>query len=474
MIRAGFEQILKIQQDMGIQRYDISSPHMSYAEVASLHLKELRKKMPTFVMPVTEGPPICPENDLHNLVAERENAKSDAAVAHESYLCWQMTPWMSVLFEGFGIVVNSEDYRWLQTYLQEKQNFMKPDFFVTLCGLMERRESSGFQSIKRLRNASFHFGVMPWKVRDCMRVLIEFKNKLCPEHFGKLIIYLQHLSRDSPGCVYYGMLCDDRNIILASCCDSVICTRYELEWSTPGSLQFVRNFVSPMNDWMELLDRSMSALEVRLYGDAAFLGMGRNGRVFKVQQEASLKVLALKIVLSSNNEGLANSAFAEHFTLLNLKAKNLPVVSVLEDAVCIYREVDGHCLGVCYLMEEIGTPVTVDDVLQLRAVFALLFSLHRQSQFHGDPRLANIISVENRLLWIDFFVPHFHKSSPDNLNAHLKHDIETLASSLPKLSVSFCDAQYEAAVSTYADEPSEVSLGGILQILERCLLETTA
>jgi hypothetical protein len=52
---------------------------------------------------------------------------------------------------------------------------------------------------------NYDFGAMLWEIRYFMRVLIEFNNKLTPQHFGKLIIYLQHLSRQSVQ-VYYGML----------------------------------------------------------------------------------------------------------------------------------------------------------------------------------------------------------------------------------------------------------------------------
>jgi hypothetical protein len=45
-----------------------------------------------------------------------------------------MTPYLQALFEYVGEVVNSEDYKWVRTFSMEKQNFMKPDFFVALRG----------------------------------------------------------------------------------------------------------------------------------------------------------------------------------------------------------------------------------------------------------------------------------------------------------------------------------------------------
>lgn len=458
------------------QMYDISSPQMSNSEVASLHLKELRKKMPTFVMPQTEGPQICQEDELCSLIDARKLAmgsakddKTKAAIAHECYLCWQMTPFLQTLFEQIGIVVNSEEYKWLCTYSEAKKNYMKPDFFVTLKGLMARKESSGNSFVKALRkteSVEYDFGTMPWEIRDCMRVLIEFKNKLAPEDFGTLVIYLQHLSRNSPGHVYYGMLCDDTNIILASCCDSTICSRYELKWTDQGSQAFVRNFVHPQNPWMQLLSLSLSQLGVQLLGDEAFLGMGRNGRVFKIQ-DGEERVLALKIVLSPNgDEGLANSVFAEHNVLKEFKEKNLPVVTVLGEAHSVYVEGDDHCLGVCYVMEEVGTPVTVKNEDQLRAVFMLLFALHSQNEFHGDPRLSNIIWFEEKLLWIDLFKLHVSKSQ-DFMRLSFESDIRTLTGSVSKVYALQLEnsLDFDECARTYAGSPSEARLNGILSIL---------
>ena len=40
-----------------------------------------------------------------------------------------------------------------------------------------------------IRTPSHSIGTMSWDFRDCMRVYI-----LAPEHFGQLVIYLQHMS----------------------------------------------------------------------------------------------------------------------------------------------------------------------------------------------------------------------------------------------------------------------------------------
>jgi tRNA A-37 threonylcarbamoyl transferase component Bud32 len=454
--------------------YDISSPQMSDSEVAFLHMTELGKKMPTFAMPQTEGPEICLEYDWSRLIAKRKAASVDAnttsegktAIAHESYLCWQMTPYLQAIFEQGDIVVNSEDYKWVQTYGGSKQNYMKPDFFVTLKGLMVRQESSGMSYIKTLRNETeivgYYFGKMLWEIRDCMRVLIEFKNKLAPEHFGKLVIYLQHLSRDSKGCMYYGMLCDDTNIILASCCDSMICSRYDLKWTTPGSLAFVRKFVCPENQWMQLLNLSMSRLGVQLKSDAAFLGMGRNGRAFRIE-DSDGRALALKIVLTPD-DGLVHTVFAEYNTLRRLRDKHLPVVTVMgNDASSVYAENDDHCLGVCYVMEELGTPVTVQNADHLRSVFMLLFALHSQNEFHGDPRLTNIICFEGKLLWIDFSTLHVLKTE-EFLKKCFANDIRILTRSVSKYCTMRNDEYlvFDECVSTYANDPSELHLNTIL------------
>lgn len=450
--------------------YDISSPQMSDSEISTLHVKELSRKLPDFTMPPTEGPAIISEDDWRRMVYERQQAISFAtndeqkkATSHESYLCWQMTPYLQDLFEHVGIVVNSEDYKWVWTYSGDSKNFMKPDFFVALRGLMERKDSSGLSFIKALRLRSsihFDFGTMPWEIRDCVRVLVEFKNKLVHEHFGKLVLYLQHLSRDSKGCMYYGILCDDTDVILASCCDSELCSRYDLKWTTPGSQAFVRKFISPQNNWMRLLDLSMSHLGVQLEGDNAFLGTGRNGRVFRVQKEG--RVLALKIVLTPS-DGLVNSVFAEHNILRGLRRRNLPVVTVLDEALAVCENDEHRCLGVCYLMEEVGTPIVVQTFAEIKAVFSLLLALHCQNEFHGDARLSNVICFEEALLWIDFFAPHVHVSnSRDFLRINIIRDIEILTASVSKKYSVLSVAQFQEHVKAYANDPSEQNLALIL------------
>ena len=464
-----------------IAEYDISSPHMSEAEISALHCRELARKMPSFAMPHSEGLPIYSEDELRTLKAERLETASSAssaekneelrAIRHESYLCWQMTPRLTALFEQIGIVVNCEEYKWVHTCSEDKVYYMKPDFFVALNGLQTREVSSGPRFIRDLRGTTDHtyyFGKMTWEVRDCTRALIEFKNTLSPQDFGKLVIYLQHLSRGSKGCMYYGMLCDDTDVVLASCCDGVMCTRYELQWTSPGSQAFVQRFFSPQNYWTKLMNLSMSHFKVRLEGDNAFLGAGRNGRVFRVHAEG--KVFALKIVLLVNGDkgdiGLAHSVFAEHSTLRSLKTRGLPVVTVLKDGPFAVDEKGGeHSLGICYLMAEVGTPVTVQSATELREVFMLLLELHRQNEFHGDPRLSNIICVEGRLLWIDFM--SFHGVSQDFITQRFARDVRTLTASLPTVyKVQKCDKeQYDNYVSAYSKNPCEEHLNNILTLL---------
>lgn len=452
---------------------------MSDAEIATLHLRELRKKMPSFVMdPVPDAEPICPQTTLERFKEDRKAKKEDGitsevkrALSHESYLCMQMTPSLHTVFNDIGTVVNSEEYNWVCTLSQEKQNYMKPDFFVAPLGLITRRDPSGSSLLKQLRKKAgeegFYFGEMIWAIRDCLRILIEFKNKLSPEHFGKLIIYLQHLSRESPGCMYYGMLCDDTNIILASCCDSVMCSRYELKWYTPGSMNFVRDFVSPKNDWMELLELSMTKLDVQLDGSDAFLGMGRNGRVFRVKSGSATQ--AMKIVLTKGDDSKVHSVFGEFQTLRTLKNKNLPVVNVIDDARAIDREGDVECFGVCYLMNEVGSSLQVSSENDLIVVFRHLYALHSKRQFHGDARLANIISCDDGLLWIDFFKPHCEVES---MAEYFIKDVATLTTSIArtrehKHSVITELPEYVEAVNRYANEPSVESLMFIMAVLAR-------
>lgn len=463
------------------QPYDLSSPQMSYAEIAKLHTLALKKISLSFAMPSSyDGDPICSLDKLRELKASRLSALENcnpsdkSTVSHESYLCYQMTPILCLVFVDIGVVVNSEDYKWIETYSRDKINFMKPDFFVAARGLVVGKESSGSDFLQRLRPDDYHFGTMIWAVRDCMRVVIEFKNKISPEDFGKLIIYLQHLSRDSPDCTYFGMLCDDTRIILASCRDLSIRVRYDLEWSSPGSMQFVRDFVSPKNDWLCLLDLCIQRLEVELDRDGAFLGSGAHGRVFRVRSTSvPQQVQALKIVLTKGDESKACSVFDEARTLLTLKGKHAPVVTLLQDAVGIYPDDQDECFGVCYLMSEVGTPVNLPNKRStvISDLYMSLRALHIKDQFHGDARVDNVMEYEGSYLWCDFFRPHhreratmkvnfvadIHKLTASILQRCEKHDVHP--------DIVLKSSVYADLVDAYGDTLLEDALAGVVEIV---------
>lgn len=58
-----------------------------------------------------------------------------------------------------------------------------------------------------------------------------------------------------------------------------------------------------------------------------------------------------------------------------------------------------------------------------RQVFLLLYELHQSGIIHGDPRIANVITLsDNALKWIDF--------RPQDSEVDLYHDLVTLVESV--------------------------------------------
>jgi hypothetical protein len=232
-------------------------------------------------------------------------------------------------------------------------------------------------------------------------------------------------------------------------------------------MNFVRDFVAPKNEWMELLELSMTKLDVQLDGSNAFLGMGRNGRVFRVKSGSVTQ--AMKIVLTKGDNSKVHSVFGEFQTLRTLKNKNLPVVNVIGDARALDREGDVECFGVCYLMNEVGSPLQVNSEDNLRAVFKHLYALHMKRQFHGDARLANIISCDDGLLWIDFFKPHVEVKS---IAEYFIKDVATLTTSIARTrgnehSVITESPEYVESVNRYANAPSDEYLMLTVAVLAR-------
>jgi tRNA A-37 threonylcarbamoyl transferase component Bud32 len=176
----------------------------------------------------------------------------------------------------------------------------------------------------------------------------------------------------------------------------------EIVWMNNGSERlFLEFIVEALKPWIDLLWSACNVFNVKLLDSDAFLGSGANGRVFKVRREDNTMV-ALKII-------------TRDLPLLIIESQKMKaaeetgvVATVLEE----YKLLDnGNGAGM--LIFPIGKPISRESLTEstIMKIFHNLFILHRSGIQHGDPRLPNLIQVDEKILWIDLMYSMFDRES---------------------------------------------------------------
>ena len=350
-----------------------------------------------------------------------------------------MTRYLNKIFAvGDDIMVNSEELKWIVTVTEHSENYMKPDFFVTRRGLQSQCTETGSVELRNFRalaenvDVDYQFGKLcNWSVRDCISAVIEFKVKLTPKDFGKMVCYLQHLCRDDESSTYYGMVCDSVDIWLVVCTGGKAIKRKDLKWTDGQSFELIQGFFSKRNAWRTLLDYFCSSFSVKLVNSDAFLGCGASGRVFKVVDAAGV-YHALKIVHSTEPTVIA-AVQAEISTVQEIKTSGGNTVTI--ENMALYFDLNHQCAtGVGYLMAEVGKIFSAEECRNNKNIatraFDALHDLHKLRRYHGDPRLPNLINYNNQLIWIDFMRANSTAVDKVDFSLYVIHDFNSLFSSI--------------------------------------------
>ncbi|KAJ3340812.1 hypothetical protein HDU83_006914, partial [Entophlyctis luteolus] len=347
-------------------------------------LDELRRASRFTSIPESEGPAIL----------SVENAALTAEIPDEK-LVDQFTRIFGKILLPDLIVVNSEEYNWLQqaSYLPDKIN-LKPDLFTTYQGLFCQRNEPNDkvtdlrQFYRHSKEQVFYFGVPEISLLDS-NVIMEAKKELSVnDDFGKVVVYLQKLPGSSRAVLF-----DKFECWLIESFQKVVVQVSTMQWTDSGARKVFTDFVEGgLGDYVALLSSACSELKVRTVNHNAFLGAGSNGRVCEVLCEDGTSA-ALKI---STKEKMGN-LLAESLALV--RASNTGVVAT----VVIPFTLINNETGAAILISPVGKPVlqstlTADYVFQ---IVGSLFKLHLEGVVHGDPSLANIIMHEDKFLWID-------------------------------------------------------------------------
>ena len=176
----------------------------------------------------------------------------------------------------------------------------------------------------------------------------------------------------------------------------------------------------------------------------SYLGRGAFGRVFRVTKDDA--IFALKIVEKSSARRLEREVTAlksaEHTGL---------AVSCIEEVKCFKY-------GAAILLSPVGKSLSLPlKTSEVKILFNLLWKLHQEGLVHGDPRVPNVIIVEEKYLWIDLF--EIMKASPSQRS----WDAELLTRSI--LKIDKLDEELTKLVEEYGENAIKENLEKLIEMV---------
>lgn len=291
-------------------------------------------------------------------------------------------------------------------------NYLKPDGCSSLAGLCtveaeHRCESHGLlrDSIKiEFPGTKFSFGGGIWAIKDFQVVVWEFKVQIWPADKGIAYNYIAHLSRGDKTNKYCVILGDLTDFYIIEGSDGETREIRRGQWTSKGSRKEIMNMLKRRNHGLRLLEVICEKLRVRV---KSFLGAGAFGRCFMVEQMDSHNQLkqALKVVLTLHDtSGFTERLVCGEFEKL-CQLRHLPnIIKVDVNSLRKFCDDDGSVVGVGYLMEAVGVPLTAEQIKQPRIVAKLLKSLqalHDAGYYHGDSRVSNALLLGGEIVWVD-------------------------------------------------------------------------
>jgi hypothetical protein len=320
-------------------------------------------------------------------------------------------------------LVNSEEFRWLQTSEDTKYN-QKPDMFICHPAMYTKQDPWTRATKIKNRSETDKFGKLSdWALRDCLAATLEAKLKITNQAIGEAANYGDHILAGDYAPLYAKLVLFDKTKFLLMVAfsqghfDFIECT-----WTTPGSKKLLRDFPVYDNPWTVLVKEACQKWQLEIARDdngSAWLGKGATGRVFRVKKAGSDKQMALKVVEK------------EKVSQLSIEKEMLRNAAAKCDFVMPIEEAMSQDPDFAMLMSHVGTPVEQN---QYQDVITLLSKLHQKRFLHGDPRLANVVVFEDKLYWIDFMdVRVLERLPPD---AALQADMRALVNSLSRNKLS--------------------------------------
>ena len=299
-------------------------------------------------------------------------------------------------FKPKHILVNSETLQWNFPGIGKGS----ADYFAARC------------YSPRTSRDSRNFGVPAF--RELVSALYEGKLQFEPADEDQLHRYLTGTSASR------GMLYDKKGFLLMEVSgvvgvDKTLRALHKGKWSVRGALKFIQDFFEEDPPHDKRLQRCLD--HGRLHVEA-FLGRSQNTVYGVKRRQGDEEQLAMKIVTVDD---AVYAARREHELLKNCFDLGLPVVQPVGDV----EEVDVEIGAVYFLSKPIGAKVSKEFAKDnVGKIFESLAALHGKNRVHGDARLDNLISSNDKLLWIDLM------QSPQSVECAKKRDIVTLCTSM--------------------------------------------
>jgi hypothetical protein len=369
---------------------------------------------------------------------------------NEHQLVALLTHPLEDIFDDSVCLVNSEKYQWLRTSQSKIYNQM-PDLFLCheACYTMRKPWKANTNIPERKEDHKFG-QITDWSLRECLAATFEAKLAINNRSIGEAANYGAHIvSGDRAPPLAKIVLFDKTKFFLMTVHSVVSITITESQWSTPGSKKLLQDFPLYKHPWTEMVNEACQKWKLKIARNqdgSAWLGRGGYGHVFCVKKDGSDKLMAIKVVqkVHSNILSLEKEMFRQ-------VAKKCDFVMPIEE-----QEEDLDC---ALLMSHVGSPVEQN---QYQNVIRLLASLHRAGFCRGDPRLANVVSVEGKFYWIDFMSLPWFTNQQD-----MVEDMKKLVASV--LQVDLTMMQQSEALECY-DAFEEATVDAVIFYVQRQLM----
>ncbi|RHX96932.1 hypothetical protein DYB25_009262 [Aphanomyces astaci] len=354
---------------------------------------------------------------------------------------------VATFFEGMlgalGMVyVNCEQHKWLpQASSGSPTTYLKPDGFATHAA-MYRRATTG-----RMHASSGHtvrIGVPEVGLFDCL-IVFECKRVVGDAALGQVARYMENLST-STGAILFGR---ESCWLIESHC-GIIVKVVTVHWVEEGSKALIREFLANLvSPWVARLTDACAALDVTVEeGCGSYLGRGAHGRVFKVENRHR-ETFAMEVV----EKRFSGHLYREQFALEHM---HVPGVTIDRVEACTE-----FATGAAMLTTPVGSPHPRPNTRHdVHGLFCVLKELHDRSLVHGDPRVSNVIVVEEsgELRWIDL-------SAVRPSNSHrLSLDVEILARSILQVSWEH-DMDLNSVFDEYGQSPTQDNMNFVAELV---------